>query len=210
MKPRSKKQKGKKFEEQVAKILHEFFYENLELYRNEFNSLDPESRKLLKPSRDLVSGSMKEYQSDIRLNLAYKYFPFIIECKKWEEFNELNIFNTLEKNKNRFLKTFLKIYDGQIFNSAKMKNKKNEKLDLTFPFYPGVIFFTKNRNKTILSFLELINPEFLISEFLKNNFYPNFLILNYEDETTRRYFLILEILDLLNLWLKIKFSGDKK
>jgi hypothetical protein len=207
MRPRSKKQKGKKFEEQVAKILHDFFYENLELYRNEFNSLDPESQKLLKPSRDLVSGSMKEYQSDIRLNLLYKHFPFIVECKKWEEFNELNIFNTLEKNKNRFLKTFLKIYDGQIFNSENTKKRKLEILDLTLPFYPGVIIFSKNRNKTILSFLELADVNLFFNKISKFNFYPNFLILNYEDKNSARYFLILEILDFLNLWLKLKYRS---
>jgi len=100
------KNKGKKFENQVADILHKYFYNNNNEYRRLYNFL---GNKQLKPYRDLSSGTLKDVStSDIQLNLLYKFFPFSIECKFWKEFKDLNLNNLLKEKVSQLFNIFEK------------------------------------------------------------------------------------------------------
>ena len=80
MSPRARKQKGKGFEDKIAKILHEHFMNNSEGYKSLFDSVD---NKELRPKRDFASGNLSGSHGDINLNLLKSFFPYSIECKHW-------------------------------------------------------------------------------------------------------------------------------
>jgi hypothetical protein len=72
------KVKGKGYEEKIAKILHEFFYNNYKPYKILYNTVDNEN---LKPQRDSSSGTFVRSDGDIDLGLLKKFFPVSVECK---------------------------------------------------------------------------------------------------------------------------------
>ena len=201
MRPRSRKQKGKKFEEQVAEIIHNKFYQLIPEYRDFFDKLDNESKKLLKPIRDFISGISPEHKSDIRLNFAQKFFPFKIECKKWEEFKNYSIYDIFSKKS--FFSKLKKIYIEQL--------KINEIDDLkeilkTDPFMPRIIVFSSNFVKNPLCFVQIgkyQNTALLIQKFEKfsNNKELKFFLIK---EKSNRY-LILEFEKFLEFWIWDKF-----
>jgi hypothetical protein len=78
MSPSARKQKGKVFEEKIAKKIHEHLMEYNQEYCNLYNSLGNEN---LKPKRDFSSGNFNNSDGDIDLGLAKKYVPFSIEAK---------------------------------------------------------------------------------------------------------------------------------
>jgi len=197
MRPRSRKQKGKKFEEQVAEIIHNKFYQSIPEYKNFFDSLDEESKKLLKPIRDFISGISPEHKSDIRLNFAQKFFPFKIECKKWEEFKNYSVYDIFLKKS--FFSKLKKIYTEQL----KIDEINNLKEILkTDPFMPGIIVFSSNFIKTPLCFVQIgkyQNTALLIHKLEKfsNGGELKFFLVK---ENTNRY-IILEFEKFLDFWI---------
>lgn len=75
MKARSRRQKGKRFENLVAQIINNVF-------EIDNNSNIPEQ---LKVRRNFSSGSANFEKGDINFGILYEYFNnIIIECKKWK------------------------------------------------------------------------------------------------------------------------------
>lgn len=81
MSPSGRKTKGKKYEEKIAKDLHDFLMENNPEYQVLFEQV---GNPRMAPSRDTSSGTFKGSFGDIELNVAYKFFPFSVECKHWK------------------------------------------------------------------------------------------------------------------------------
>jgi hypothetical protein len=76
------KEKGKRFEEEVTKILREVF-----------RRLYPKMPDHLLPTRNLSSGTKKELDGDIDLRGCYMHFPFTIECKHRKDIKIENLLN---------------------------------------------------------------------------------------------------------------------
>jgi hypothetical protein len=105
--------KGRNYEKQIAKIIHEFLLDNVEEYRNLIEEVDDS----IGVKNDITSGVSTTSRGDIDLGIGIKYFPFAIECKKREDLviNLKTIFN-LEKSK------IYTIYKKQAKNKAKQHN----------------------------------------------------------------------------------------
>jgi len=115
--------KGRKFEKQIANILHNFLLENCKEYKNLIENID----NSIGIKNDATSGISMNSRGDIDLGAGIKYLPFAIECKKREDLviNLKTIFN-LKKSK------LYTIYKKQAKNKAKQHN-----------LYPLVIFSKK-------------------------------------------------------------------
>jgi len=201
MRPRSRKQKGKKFEERVAEIIHNKFYQSIPEYKNFFDNLDKESKKLLKPIRDFISGISPEHKSDIRLNFAQKFFPFKIECKKWEEFKNYSVYDIFLKKS--FFSKLKKIYTKQL-KIGEINNLKE--ILKTDPFMPGIIVFSSNFIKNPLCFVQIgkyQNTALLIRKFEKFSDNEELKIFLLKEKNNR--YLILEFEKFLDFWIWDKF-----
>jgi hypothetical protein len=134
-KPRSKKQKGKRFEEQVSELIHQIALAKISKYSSEV----AENEKI-KPHRDYSSGTFKNNPCDIELNYLQKYLPFCIECKHWTEFKNYSIFD-LFKSKSKFITTLYRIYNE--------KNSKHDIGNLT-----RLVVFKSDRTPILVFFSE--------------------------------------------------------
>jgi hypothetical protein len=151
------KRKGKSYEDKIASMLHEIFFETCPQYKELFEAIGNDD---LKPQRDSSSGVFLRADGDIELNLLKKHFPFTVECKFRKGF-DFSI-NTLFKNN----KTLIDIWKKQVIPKMKEKNLK------------GIIVFRGNRTldfcmieKNIISLnnikRKLILDNFIVLEFTK-------------------------------------------
>lgn len=101
MSPSGRKSKGKKFEEKIASDLHNFLTENNPEYKDLYEQV---GNPRMKPQRDASSGTFVGSFGDIDLNVAFKFFPFSVECKSWKSL-DLSI-NSLLKGKIKVLEGF--------------------------------------------------------------------------------------------------------
>ena len=93
---KSKRQKGKNFENKVAEIIHNFLYENFKEYKDMVDNVD----KSIGVKRDFSSGLFLNSKGDIDLGAGVKFFPFSIECKKREDLDiSLKTLFNLKKSK---------------------------------------------------------------------------------------------------------------
>lgn len=104
------KGKGKSYENKTAAKLHDLLMENSNWYLTTFKVLENDA---IKPKRDASSGTYKDSDGDIALNLAKKIFPFSIECKHRRDLN-LSI-DQLLKNGGKLLR---KVLDEQANGNA--------------------------------------------------------------------------------------------
>jgi len=130
MKGRSRKQKGKKFEDKIAKLIYERYLKYIPEYRNFLSTIDNKKvKQIFLPNRDFASGSSNRLKGDIDLSIGFKYFPFLIECKKWKKLDyKLHRLLSL-RDENEFLKIEL----GKIFYDTKLKAEE-------FGLKPMVVF----------------------------------------------------------------------
>lgn len=98
------KNKGKAFEEKTAKFIHEYLYKNIEDYKKLYDSIGNVN---LKPRREKSSGTAKDADNDIDLGIAYKFFPYSIECKHHKVITDVTI-NALLDKKFSWLETVMK------------------------------------------------------------------------------------------------------
>ncbi len=82
--PKNRKTKGKLFENMIANILHGTFYGKCNKYKQLYDDV---GNSTLKPKRDSSSGTFKDSDGDIKLNLLKKFFPVSIECKHHKDMN---------------------------------------------------------------------------------------------------------------------------
>lgn len=101
MGPSARRNKGKKYEEKIAKDLHDFLMANNPEYLTLFESV---GNPRMAPARDTSSGTFKGSFGDIDLNVAFRFFPFSVECKAWKSL-DLSI-NTLLSGKIKILESF--------------------------------------------------------------------------------------------------------
>lgn len=104
------KVKGKKFEEQIATIIHKYFLAHNNNYSKLFKLVGNES---LKPKRDSSSGNFTNSNGDVELGLLRKFFPVSIECKHHKDLN-LSLNQLLSGDVSKLTK----IYLGQAVVSA--------------------------------------------------------------------------------------------
>ena len=119
MQATSRRRKGKAFEDKVADLIHKVLLEELTEYRKQFNSFDNKTKALMKPQRDSSSGSNKTNKSDIALNLASKYLPFVIECKKHRGLTP-TVYQLLTNGKLKLLQ----IYNKQLLLAADVERRQ--------------------------------------------------------------------------------------
>jgi len=117
MTPSSRKNKGKKFEEIIASMIHEKLISNNPEYWHIYNNLENER---LKPKRDTSSGTFTGSLGDIDLGIAKKFFPYTIECKHWK---------SLDLSVNSLLQGKLKILES-IWEQALAASGKNNLIPL--------------------------------------------------------------------------------
>jgi hypothetical protein len=149
--PRSRKQKGKKFEQQVAQFIHEWFLRNNPRYRKLIAKIG--NNKLLEhlvlPNRDYASGSSARHKADINLGLLYKFFPYLIETKKWEKF-KLDIFQLFERLKTRKCE-LLKILEDTAQKAEYMTKRYKT------PLYPLVVFSANRRGSLVIFYVDKLD-----------------------------------------------------
>lgn len=105
MRAAARKRKGKKFEEKIACVLHQFLLDNNTEYNSLFYNYGDQNTK---PKRDSSSGVAITSDGDINLGLAKQFFPFSIECKNNNILTHIS-FDQLCKWKVSFLeKTYIR------------------------------------------------------------------------------------------------------
>jgi len=130
MKGRSKKQKGKRFEEKIAALIYDKYLKHIPEYTKFIESIDnPNIKKLFIPTRDFASGASNRLNSDIDLSIGFKYFPFLIECKKWKSLDYKLHFLLSLKTVDDVMNTAL----GKVYSSVEGKS-------LDMGLYPMVVF----------------------------------------------------------------------
>ena len=179
MKGRSRKQKGKRFEDKIAALIYEKYLSKIPEYQNFISSIEKDKiKKLFLPTRDYASGSSNRLKGDIDLSIGFKYFPFLIECKKWKSLDyKLHFILNLNSEKD-FLE---KIQLGKIYSEIKSKAEE-------FDLYPMVVF-EYNRGAPLM-LVEKHHLENFISEnrlikkiYLSNPFiilFDKFIIMSFE------------------------------
>lgn len=93
------KDKGKAYENKIAKYIHESLYEKVKEYKELYDSLGNVN---LKPRREKSSGTSKDADNDIDMGLGLKFFPFSVECKHNACINKITI-SSICKNDVSFL-----------------------------------------------------------------------------------------------------------
>lgn len=111
MTPSQRKQKGKSYEDKIAKYLHKKLFEKYKGYKELFELVE---NPRLAPQRDFSSGTFVNSQGDIDLGIAKKFFPFSIECKHWKNL-DLTINSILTKK----ITSLTKIWREQANRKAK-------------------------------------------------------------------------------------------
>ena len=89
------KDKGKKFENKIAEMIHKYLYDNVVEYQNLYESMGNVN---LKPRREKSSGTAKEADNDVDLGLGMKFFPYSVECKHHKCISDITL-NTLMDEK---------------------------------------------------------------------------------------------------------------
>ena len=130
MQATSRRRKGKAVEDKVADLIHKILLEEVTEYREQFNSFDNKTKALMKPQRDSSSGSNKTNKSDITLNLASKYLPFIIECKKHKGLTP-TVYQLLTNSKLKLL---------QIHNKQLLVATNTERRQYSQKLYPILVW----------------------------------------------------------------------
>ena len=80
------KDKGKRFEDIIADTIHKFLLEHCPPYQENLKINED-----LRVKRNPTSGSTDKDDGDIDLGVAKKFFPYSIECKKWDNLGDLTI-----------------------------------------------------------------------------------------------------------------------
>lgn len=149
MKKSNAKRKGKLFEEKVAKIIHEFLYENFHEYKDLIDNFDSS----IGVKRDKDSGVSIDSKGDIELGIGVKFYPFAIECKKREDLDiSIKVISNIRKSK------LYTIYKNQAKKKAKEKN--------LFP----LLIFSRNYTKPFV-FVDLKDLSEVIRGKIKNIIY---------------------------------------
>jgi hypothetical protein len=158
MKGRSKKQKGKRFEEKIAALIYDKYLKHIPEYTKFIESIDnPNIKKLFIPTRDFASGASNRLNSDIDLSIGFKYFPFLIECKKWKSLDYKLHFLLSLKTVDDVMNTAL----GKVYSSVEGKS-------LDMGLYPMVVF---EYNYGIpLYFTRLAYIDLFLSKYTGSNF----------------------------------------
>jgi hypothetical protein len=172
MKGRSKKQKGKRFEEKIAALIYDKYLKHIPEYVKFIETIDNANiKKLFLPTRDFASGASNRLESDIDLSICFKYFPFLIECKKWKSLDyKLHFLLSLE-NTNSIMDTTL----GKVYLSIENKSVNSG-------LYPMVVFeynYGTPLYFTRLTYIDLFLGNYVFTsteEYIKNN--PVFLFFN--------------------------------
>lgn len=157
MKPRSKKQKGKRFEEQVANIINNIFNVN--------------APKYLSVQRTFTSGAAKFEKGDISFGILYQYFKnIVIECKKWKDITK----------KNSIIKKLYKEYSNRINEDEILwliiaDNYEKPKIVFKNSLYKNIIDILIQKN----SLVKNITDELVLCDF------EEFLIL-YKDDVLNK------------------------
>lgn len=110
------KVKGKKFEANTAKQIHESLLINNLQYKNLVEMVD---NKNVLPKRDSSSGVFATANGDIELGIAKQFFPFSVECKDHKDL-DLSI-NSIFRDK---IKKIYDIWYQQCELNAKKANLK--------------------------------------------------------------------------------------
>ena len=110
---KSQKVKGKRFESKVGNLLHEFFLENHNRYRDMYEETG------IKPTRSFSSGADIKEHGDIMLGLLRQIFPFSIECKHHKDLN-LTLQNILGGSKQKLFA----IWENQVLPKSQEQNLK--------------------------------------------------------------------------------------
>jgi hypothetical protein len=180
MKGRSKKQKGKRFEEKIAALIYDKYLKHIPEYTKFIESIDnPNIKKLFIPTRDFASGASDRLNSDIDLSIGFKYFPFLIECKKWKSLDYKLHFLLSLKTVDDVMNTAL----GKVYSSVEGKS-------LDMGLYPMVVFeynYGIPLYFTRLAYIDLFLSKYTGSNFddyIKNNsvllFVNEFIISDFE------------------------------
>ena len=161
------KVKGKRFEDNIAYIIHQFLLNEFDDYKKMLLEINPS----LKVKRNFNSGSTVNDDGDIDLNFGKKYFPFSIECKFWKNLTDLNIFNF---NKIKILE---KIYRKQALPTSKKKN-----------LIP-IVIFKANRTKPMVFFDNtLLNFNINdINYYIKDNMFYTCFLDNFLNITAKKF-----------------------
>jgi hypothetical protein len=96
------KDKGKGYENKVAKFIHASLYRLCYEYKDMFDALGNIN---LQPRREKSSGTTKHADNDIDMGLALKWFPFSVECKHNAGVNKIGISAILNKSLSFLKKT---------------------------------------------------------------------------------------------------------
>lgn len=88
------KDKGKKYENKIADMIHKFLYNNVNEYHSIYESMGNVN---LKPRREKSSGTAKEADNDIDLGLGMKFFPYSVECKHHKIVTEVTLNTVLDE-----------------------------------------------------------------------------------------------------------------
>ena len=88
------KDKGKKFENKIAEMIHKYLYDNVVEYQNLYEAMENVN---LKPRREKSSGTAKEADNDIDLGLGMKFFPYSVECKHHKVVTEVTLNTILDE-----------------------------------------------------------------------------------------------------------------
>ena len=132
------KRKGKRFEDKIAKVIHEYLYNHCEKYKKLIDEIDVSAGL----KRDSDSGISPTSKGDIDLGIAVKIFPFSIECKKRNDL-EINLKNMFKLSKSK-LKS---IYEKQ----AKTKAQDHD----TYP----LLIFSKNYSDDYVFLILMISKK---------------------------------------------------
>lgn len=144
MKPRSKRQKGKRFETLVANIINEVF---------EINDVPD----ILKVNRSFTSGASNLEKGDINFGIAYKYFQdVIIECKKWKNItkNQSKMKSLYYTYKKRYPDLKLWLIVAGNYETPKIVLNKN---DYDFINQLNYIIFNRDENLILTEFKDFIH-----------------------------------------------------
>ena len=148
------KQKGSKFEKQIAKSLHESCMMYVTEYKQIFEQLGNDS---LKPSKDAYSGKNKNSDSDINLGLAKKWIPLAIEAKH-HACMLYSINNVINGRMSEIFEAFLQ---------SKIHSEENKKEKLT----PVVMFKGNNMKALCLFDIKQIKLDLKDVDYIKKNDY---------------------------------------
>ena len=156
MKGRNRKQKGKRFEEKIATLIYDRYLKYIPEYTKFIESIDnPNIKKLFIPTRDFASGASGRLSSDVDLSIGFKYFPFLIECKKWKSLDYKLHFLLSLKDDDDVINTHL----GKVYMSVENKS-------ISIGLYPMVVF--EYNYGTPLYFTKVIYIESFLTKYVNS------------------------------------------